>query len=356
MAAPVVGLSALDLCAGEAIATGSTGEVRLRSAENPAGPPKSAMEAARKEIASAHRYPRKRVTELREKIAGINGLTADHVIIGAGSIELMINTGLWYGRQGRAVLTGDPTWSTTAKYAEASGGEWLRVPLTHDYHYDFDRMRSAMSDRVDLVYLCHPNNPTGIAEDHDTLLAYVEEVAKTRVVMVDEAFIDCLEGAEELSMKKLLPANKNVVIARTFSKLWGMAGFRVGYMMGDPTLLAQLESTVPTLEMQSSIAAAAAIAAIDDHEYIAAGRRNMRAAQKTIYRILDSHQLNYIRTDTNFLSFQVGEPAEAFVDRMRARGVALKPVVVNQGENWVRVSTGSSTELAEFERAMGEVV
>lgn len=350
------GALGLDLCAEDRDAAGASDEVRLRSAENPEGPPRSAIEAARRELEMAHRYPRRKITEFREKVAKENGITAENVVVGAGSIELMINTGLYFGKAGRAVLSGDPTWATTVKYAQANGADWVRVPLTSDYHYDFDRMLAAMSDKVDLVYICHPNNPTGVAEDHDRLEAFVKQVAESRVVMIDEAFIDCLEDAESLSMKKLVPEYKNVIVTRTFSKLWGMAGFRVGYMLGDPPLMRRLESTVPTLEMQSSIAAAAAIAAYDDHQYIARGRRDMRVAAETIYRILNAHGLSYIRSDTNFMSFQVNEPGTDFVDKMKKQGVALKPIELGEANNWARVSCGAPGELAAFESALGKVV
>jgi histidinol-phosphate aminotransferase len=344
-----------DLCAEERIPEVEPSLVRLRSAENPYGPPKSALAAAQSELRIANRYPRSKVAAFRELIAKVTGLTADHVAIGAGSIELMINTGLAYGKPGRAVLSADPTWNTTAIYAQACGAEWIRVPLMKDFRADFDRMHAAITDKVDLVYICNPNNPTGIAENHAELEAFVKDVAKSRLVMIDEAFVDCLDGAEQLSMKKLLPEYENVVIARTFSKLWGMAGFRIGYMLGHPAVIKKLKSTIPTLEMQNRIGLAAAMAAYQDGDFIEQSRQRTKAARQTVYEILDRHGLSYIRSDTNFVSFQVSEHGKKFIAKLAGHGVAIKAVSLNSDPNWARVSCGTPEELEVFDATLGKV-
>jgi histidinol-phosphate aminotransferase len=345
-----------DLCGDERTPDTESKLVRLRSAENPYGPPKSALEAAQAELKIANRYPRTKVVAFRDLIAKDVGVTPDHVAIGAGSIELMINTGLAYGKPGRAVLSADPTWDTTMVYSEACGAEWIRVPLTKDYRYDFDRMRSSITDKVDLVYICNPNNPTGIAEDHQVLEEFVKDVSKSRLVMIDEAFIDCLDGAEQISMKKLLPQNENIAIARTFSKLWGMAGFRIGYMLAHPSVIAKLKSTIPTLEMQNRIGLAAAMAAYHDRDFIEQSRQRTKPARKTIYEILDRHRLAYIPSDCNFVSYKVPEHGKQFIAKLAEHGVANKAVSLNNDFNWSRVSCGTPEELDAFEAALGKVV
>jgi histidinol-phosphate aminotransferase len=230
------------------------------------------------------------------------------------------------------------------------------VPLTKSYHYDFDHMLAAINDKVDLVYLCHPNNPTGIAENRDELQAFVKEVAKSRPVMIDEAFIDCLEDAEDQSMKHLLPAEENVIIVRTFSKLWGMAGFRVGYLLGNPKLVAQLKSTVPALEMQSRFGAVGGMAAYGDEEFISMSRKKMRESQQQIYEILDRHGLVFIRSDCNFISFQVPDDSQESLNKMAALGVQLKKVSLSDNKNWLRVSCGKPEELAAFDAALGQIL
>ena len=328
---------------------------RLRSAENPYGPPKSALKAAEAELARGNRYPRDKITELRDVIAKDAGLTPEHVAIGAGSIELMINAGLAYGKPGRAVLSVDPTWDTMVLYAEEQGAEWIRVPLTEKYRYDFDRMKSALTDKVDLVYICNPNNPTGLAEDEGELEAFVKEVAPKRIVMVDEAFIDCLDNAEAISMKRLIREYDNVIVARTFSKLWGMAGFRMGYMLGHPKVIAKLESTIPKLEMQNRIGAAAAIGAFGDREFMDFSRAKMKESRGMVFEILDRHGLTYIPSDSNFVAFQATDDGDKFVEKMYERDVLLKNVTFG-GQTWIRVSCGAPNELEAFDQALGLVL
>ena len=330
------------------------GVIPLRSAENPYGPPPSALEALQATMSEGNRYPRTKVAEFKKLIADDTGLTPEHVIIGAGSIELMINAGLYYGKRGGTVVSGDPTWDTTAIYAEANGAKWVKVPLTDDYHYDFERMLEAVNDDVDLVYLCHPNNPTGLAEEQGVLESFVKEVAKRTHVMIDEAFIDCLNDGEQVSMKKLVASNDNVIVSRTFSKLWGMAGFRVGYMLGNPDLLAKFEATIPGLEMQSRLSVAAAMAAYRDQEFMRFSRQKMRESRKIVFQILDKKGLKYIPSDCNFVAFEINEDAEIARQKLLDRKVALKNVSFG-GRQRLRVSCGTPDELHLFEQALSSL-
>jgi histidinol-phosphate aminotransferase len=172
--------------------------------------------------------------------------------------------------------------------------------------------------------------------------------------MVDEAFIDCLDNGEEESMKHLVAANDNVIVSRTLSKLWGMAGFRVGYMLGDPSLLAKLKATIPTLEMQSRLSVAAAIAAFPDQNFMRFSRDKMRESRTMIYEILDKKGLPYIRSDCNFVTFEVPSDAEIARQKLLDRGVALKNVSFG-GRQRLRVSCGTPDELRSFEQALNGI-
>jgi histidinol-phosphate aminotransferase len=328
--------------------------VSLRSAENPYGPPESALTALKATMREGNRYPRTKVAEFKAMIAKDAGVTPDHVIVGAGSIELMLSAGLYFGELGRSVIAADPTWHTTAEYAEANGAKWRKIPLTKDYRYDFDRMRAAVNGDTSLVYICHPNNPTGVAEPHADVERFVKDVSKHTLVMVDEAFIDCLDDGERQSMKHLVAANKNVIVARTFSKLRGMAGFRVGYMLGDPPLMAKFKATIPTLEMQSRLSVAAAMAAFQDQEFMRFSRDKMRESREIVYKILDKKGLSYIRSDCNFVTFEVPADAEAARLKLLDRGVALKNVSFGDRQ-WLRVSCGTPDELRAFEQALAVI-
>jgi histidinol-phosphate aminotransferase len=348
------GKAALGATASTAAALTAGNVIALRSAENPYGPPESALTALKAAMREGNRYPRSKVAEFKELVAKDAGVSPDHVIVGAGSIELMLSAGLYFGKLGRTVIAADPTWHTTAEYAEANGAKWLKIPLTKEYRYDFDAMRAAVNGDTALVYICHPNNPTGIAERHAEVDRFVKDVSQRTLVMVDEAFIDCLDDGEQQSMKHLVAANKNVIVARTFSKLWGMAGFRVGYMLGDASLMAKFKATIPTLEMQCRLSVAAAIAAFQDHEFIRMSRDKMRESRKVVYGILDKKSLPYIRSDCNFVTFEVPTDAEAARLKLLDRGVALKNVSFG-GRQRLRVSCGTPDELRSFEQAFAAI-
>lgn len=323
----------------------------LRSAENPAGPPESARRALAAAVDEGNLYPRSKVNEFKEHVARDLGLTPEHVIVGAGTIELMLCAGLYYGKLGKRVLSADPTWDTTVEYAEANGAKWTKVPLTKDYYHDFDRMLAEVTGDVALVYVCHPNNPTGKCEPAETLERFVRNVAERTHVMIDEAFIECLDGWRQRSMASLVATNPNVIVTRTFSKLWGMAGFRVGYMLGEPKLMASFKQAIPYLEMQSRLSVAAALAAYDDTSFVDAGRATMRESRALVYKMLDGLGLAYIPSDSNFVTFEVPRDAEQFRLDMLERGVAVKNVSFG-GKHRLRVNCGSPQNLAKFERAL----
>jgi histidinol-phosphate aminotransferase len=208
---------------------------------------------------------------------------------------------------------------------------------------------------VDLVYICNPNNPTGIAEDANVLEAFIKDVAQHRLVMVDETFIDCLDNGEATSLKRLVRDYNNVIVSRTFSKLWGMAGFRIGYMLAHPQVIAKLKATVPTLEMQNRIGAAAAIGAYGDEEFMKFSRMKMKESRQLVFDILEKHGLTYLPSDINFVAFQASGDGDEFVKKMYEQGVLLKNVSFN-GQTWVRVSCGAPNELAAFDQALSQVL
>lgn len=205
-------LNEIDLCDHDFSSTApdSPKIIKLRSAENPYGPPQSAINALKNELSMGNRYPRSLIQEFRAQIGKSAGVTAEYVAIGAGSVELMTKLGLVFGQPGRKVLSPDPTWATPMKYAQHHGAEWITVPVDAEYRFNFDRMLEEAKKGVDLVYICHPNNPTARGEDHATLEAFVKEASQYAMVLIDEAFIDCLDHAEEVSLKKLIPQNDKV--------------------------------------------------------------------------------------------------------------------------------------------------
>ncbi len=343
--------------AGQSTATGANpGDTAwLRSAENPYGPPESARRAIVASMSEGNLYPRAKVNEFKELVARDLGLTPEHVIVGAGSIELMLCAGLYYGKLGKRVVSADPTWDTTVEYAEANGAAWTKVPLKEDLHHDFDRMRDEVTDDVALVYICHPNNPTGLAEPADELARFVRAVAERTHVMVDEAFLECLENAEERSLKHLVRTNPNVLVSRTFSKQWGMAGLRVGYMLGDPKLLAEFKKMIPYLEMQSRMSVAGAIAAYADQAFIDESRQRLGKSRQMVYDILKRLERPYIPSDVNFVTFEVPRDAEQVRLEMLERGVAVKNVTFG-GKQRLRVSCGSPESLVKFEQVLAALL
>ncbi|MET0391786.1 MAG: histidinol-phosphate transaminase, partial [Chitinophagaceae bacterium] len=207
-------------------------KARLFANENPFGPSAKAKQAIVEAMDTSYQYAFQLEEELRQLIAGQEGLNDDMVELGAGSSCLLHAAAAYYSRGGGAIITGDPTYDDLPETAEAFGANWVKVPLTADYKLDLDAMEKAVDGSTRLVYICNPNNPTGTTVDAARLRSFCENVSAKTMVFVDEAYIDYLPDPKAASMAGLVKNGTNIIVARTFSKLHGFAGLRVGYMMG----------------------------------------------------------------------------------------------------------------------------
>lgn len=216
--------------------------IKLSSNENPYGPSPKARTAMAEAVALSNRYPWDITTVLREKIASINQLKKENVLIGAGSSEILgLAAQLAALEKGNAVAA-DPTFRIWWTAAEKNGLQILKVPLNTDKKHDLQAMFSTINNQTRLIYLCNPNNPTGTVVDSNLLKSFIEEVSSKCLVLLDEAYI---EYCSEPSLCSMVSSNKKLVVARTFSKIYGMAGARIGYALAHPDLIQQLNKLQP---------------------------------------------------------------------------------------------------------------
>ena len=206
------------------------GVVTLRSNENPYGPSAKALKAATDAAAKGAYYPGSIRSKLLSAIAEKNGLQMDNMVLSSGSNEGLQAAMVAWGKQGKVLLPAH-TYSDHLRYSQRMGVELVRVPLQDDMSIDLDAMEAAVDDSISLVYVCNPNNPTGMTIDGDRLRRFCRSVGQKAVVLVDEAYNELTDDPEYTSMVDLVRENENIIVMRTFSKIFGMAGFRVGYGM-----------------------------------------------------------------------------------------------------------------------------
>ncbi|MGI4835458.1 MAG: pyridoxal phosphate-dependent aminotransferase [Janthinobacterium lividum] len=343
----------LPLTEQEALAAAApTLKARLLANENPFGPSAKAKQAIADSVATCYQYP-PQSRELTQKIADYEGLTPEHILLDAGSSPLLLAAAMRYGQQG-AILTADPTYADLVRKAEKFKAPIVAVPLTADHKYDLDAMEKLLDARTGLVYICNPNNPTGTVLDAAKLKGFVERVAKKTPVFVDEAYIDYLPDPRAASLMSAVKAGQNVLVARTFSKLYGFAGLRVGYLVGQPETIKMLSQYTQGPMSISAPAVQAALVSYQDQAYMQEALQKTLASRLFLYDTLKREGYEYIPSATNFVMFPLRMDGKRFVDEMMKRGVGVRNWQF-AGKQWCRVSIGRMDEMQAFAEAFGQV-
>lgn len=323
--------------------------IKLSSNENPHGPGPAARKAMLDAVASSNRYPWDVTTRLREKIASGTGHTKEHIAIGAGSSELLGVVSVWAAlKKGNAVAP-DPTFRLWIPAAQRTGLEIKLVPLTDKKITDLQRMKEAMNRDTKMVYICNPNNPTGTVLPPAELERFIKEVAPQAIVLLDEAYT---EFSDEPSMAHLVNDYPNLVIAKTFSKIYGMAGARVGYALAHPQTIKQLNELQPWANAgASAVALAGALASLDDREFIVHCKKENQKARNVFYAALDKAGMRYITSHTSFVYFDAstfGKEVPALLEANKIIGARS----FETGSKWLRLSVGTVEEMQQVARTL----
>lgn len=329
-------------------------KARLFANENPFGPSDKAKKAIMDSIANSYQYPFMRLGELEEKIAAYEGIQREQLLLSAGSSPLLMAAAVCFCKDGGNVVSGDPTYEDLPQCAERLGAKWIKVPLTSDYKMDLDAMEKAVNADTKLVYVCNPNNPTATAVDAGQLKAFCERVSKKVTVFVDEAYIDYLPDPQALTLVDGVKKGQNLIVARTFSKLYGFAGLRVGYIISQPAILHNMEKFTKDKYAISALALPAAIASYQDQPFLQDALKKTIASREYLYKVLKEEGYEYIPSVANFVMFPLKMDGQRFVEEMMKRGVGLRNWQFNNKE-WCRISIGRMDEMEAFATAFKEL-
>ncbi|WOI53331.1 histidinol-phosphate transaminase [Parvularcula sp. LCG005] len=317
--------------------------------ENPYGPSPKALKALAEAAGQGCYYQGKSIGYLTDMIAERHGVAPEQVVIGSGSYELLTVMGLLYGQKGN-ILGPDLYWDTTAKYIEAHGLTTLkRSPMTAALEIDLDAMLPLVTDDVSHVQLVNPNNPTGHVLDPAALRAFVLAASKKANVLVDEAYIEIADDPEAISMMDLVREGHDVIVCRTFSKIYGMAGLRIGYAIGQPEAIAAIQNSLITSPNVAGIAAA--IASYDDNEFLGFSKSKIQTAREMIMEGTKAAGLKPLPSQTSFVFVDTGMDANVFRDRMREKGVLIRGKY-GDFHNYSRVSCGYLEDVKRYVAAL----
>lgn len=329
-------------------ATKSTRVSRLNHNENPFGPSERARDALLDLGDDAWKYAYEEVRALRSLIAEYEGVRAGNIFVGEGSSEVLKLAAIAYGGPGRQVIAAHPTFTMLPQYAARCGSAVSWVSVDKAYAHDLGTMEAQIGNDTSLIYICNPNNPTGTLTDPGALRAFVQATSNRALTVVDEAYIDFVPDPES-SMIDQVRSGFNVLVTRSFSKLYGLAGLRIGYGVGSEETIRRLESFRISIPNQGGVAAAAA--SLGDERFRSVARERLGKSSAFAAKLFDELRLHYISSQANFMMFDTGTEATKFVEFARQRGV-LVAAVQDPFSSWVRVSMGRPEDMQHFARSL----
>jgi len=329
-------------------------KARLLANENPFGPSPAAKKAIIDSLDTSYQYAFSSISQLSDKIATYEGIKKANVLLASGSSPLLLAAAMHYSKGGKNIITADPSYDDLPTQATRFEGKWVKVPLTADFKLDLDAMEAKVDENTGLVYICNPNNPTATIVDTQKLKAFCERVSKKTVVFVDEAYIDYLPDPKAATMIGAVTAGQNVIVARTFSKLYGFAGLRCGYIIGLPETVRALAKYTPGGMGLSATTVAAAIAAYRETDFLQDALKKTLASKEYLYTVLKKEGYTYIPSSANFVMFPLKMEGAKFSAEMMKRGVGLRNWKLN-GQDWCRISIGRMDEMEAFAAAFKEL-
>lgn len=331
-------------------------KARLLANENPWGPSPNARLAIMEAAASGNRYQHEAAGKLRAMIAAYEGVSEDHILIAPGSSDVLEKMAIMHFMDGGNLVAADPAYMSLIKTAMAMKADWKKVRLTDDWAHDLDGMAKAVNKDTKMVYVCNPNNPTGTLTDFADLRSFIRSVATDdTTVFVDEAYLEFLPDHMSKSMVSMIKEGKNVVVARTFSKVHGMAGLRIGYGVMLPSMLERVNTIWRGNMSLCKTSLMGAMASLQDTEFQKESVAGTAAAREQTVAGLKRLGFAPVPSHTSFMIFPIAMKGQAFLDAMFAKGVGVRAFDIF-GKDYCRVSMGTPEEMNMFLTALEEVL
>jgi histidinol-phosphate aminotransferase len=328
--------------------------IDLSSNENPYGPSPAALEAMTRSQPVACRYPDAAEQSVAEAIARHHALAPERVVLGCGSGEVLRLCDAAFLAPGRTVVAAEPTFEAVLHYAKVTRAEATQVPLDAGFRHDLGAMARACDARTGLVYVCNPNNPTGTIVPGDALVGFLQQVPAGAAVVVDEAYHHFVEDPRYASASAWLDRFPNLVVTRTFSKVYGMAGMRLGYALASVANAEALRAQAAWSNVNVAVAEAA-LASLADPAHAARQRELLNDTRRALCRWLERRGLRYIPSETNFMMIDVGVDVKPLLPQFEARGIKVgRRFAAMPG--WLRITIGRPEEMEAFQAALAALV
>ncbi|MBC7570243.1 MAG: histidinol-phosphate aminotransferase family protein [Spirosoma sp.] len=328
---------------------------RLLANENPLGIAQSAKDAIVKAMERGNRYAWSEFGQLKDLLAADELVTASNIMMSPGSSDILMAAADHYAKEGGTILTSVLTYDDLLRRAAGQGAKIKALPMTKDYKYDLPAIKAAITPDVKLIYIVNPNNPTGTIIPAAELEALCREVSSKVPVFIDEAYIDFYEPADRPKLGKVVADGNNVILARTFSKIHGFAGLRLGYAIAQPDTLKLLKPYTNGDSAVSITTLMAGIASYKDKEWQNHCRAENAKAREYTAKALAGMGYEVIPSSTNFMLFPIRMKTASFQQKMMADGIGIQTRELD-GQPYCRVSVGTMDEMKMFIDSFKKVV
>jgi histidinol-phosphate aminotransferase len=324
--------------------------VLLYRNENPYGPSEKVLVVLRDSVTSSNRYPRTEYDTLIGKLAAMHKVKPEQIVLGCGSGEILGMAALAFLKPGKKLVQAAPTFPSLGKLAQAAGVEVASIPLNKRYEHDLGTMLDAARSSTGLVYIVNPNNPTGTITPRKDIEAFISKLPPDVTVLIDEAYHHFVtpNAAYESFLDRHF-ADPRIIVSRTFSKIYGLAGMRIGYAVATPEMAKSLPAGFPNWSV-SVVSARAASAALDDVEYVQLGiKRNTDDRQELLNQV-NERMLRAIDSQTNFVMVNPMRPPDEVIEHLKKNHILIGPKYPVL-DKYIRVSLGTPGEMQAFWRA-----
>ncbi|MCX7788767.1 MAG: histidinol-phosphate transaminase [Spirochaetes bacterium] len=330
------------------------GAIKLASNENPLGPSPKAIARIKEMATTVSLYPDAGVGKLRDAVAKKLGMERDNLIFGNGSDEVLCLITGAYIEEGDNTVTSEHTFSEYTFATVLFGGKVKYAPMK-DGRFDLTKLLEVVDSRTKIVFLCNPNNPTGTSFGEKEFRAFMERLPSSILVVSDEAYREYVERPDFPDTLRMIPQYPNLVVLRTFSKIYGLAGLRVGYGVGSKEVIADFYKTKTPFNV-NLLAQEAALAALEDEEFVKLSVETNRKGKSYLYQEFDRLGLKYYPTDANFVCVHVGRDSVEVFRTIMELGVTIRPLRSFQLNEWIRVTIGTEDQNRKFVKCLEQAL
>jgi len=330
------------------------GAIQIDSNENPYGPSPKAREAITNSETIACRYPDVTENRMIEAIAKYHSVPETQVALGCGSTEILRMADTAFLGPDKNVVAAAPTYEAVLSFAKVMHANAISVPQTKDHLHDLDAMAVKTTSSTGLVYICNPNNPTGTIVSKATIGKFMDRVPRSAMVLVDEAYCHFADDPAYGSVIEWIGKYPNLIVARTFSKIYGMAGMRLGYAIGTPEKIRAMRASKLWSSTNSAVMTAAMVS-LADPDHVVDQQKKINGTRKWLCAELAKDGRTYIPSQTNFVMIHVGHDVTPVIQAFSQRNILVGRKFATM-ENWLRVSMGTPEEMQKFAAALREIV